>query len=311
MRSRRGPEPRLPRDAGPLAARPQPRRLRVDRLRRRVPQHARLPPQGCRRPAGRGRRQLRRRPARGVPARAAQGRDLARDLQLRLRSPTAAPASATSARSRPRTSSTTAARPPPRSASPRSASSSSKPRPEATAARAPHPDHRDVGRGQVDAARRRCAQRGHRTVDTDVDGWILADGTWDEPRIARLLDEHPDIVVDGTVENQGRFYDRFDHVDPAQRAPRRPAGTRGLTDEQPVRLDARGPRGDRALHRDRRTTPAPGRHPRAATAGARCDIPRRRGREPLAAAHGTTAASAQIELLRNRKSHPRRGGFPE
>lgn len=55
-------------------------------------------------------------------------------------------------------------------------------------------------------------RRGHRTVDTDVDGWILADGTWDEPRVARLLDEYPDIVVDGTVENQGRFYDRFEHV---------------------------------------------------------------------------------------------------
>lgn len=56
------------------------------------------------------------------------------------------------------------------------------------------------------------ARRGHRTVSTDLDGWVLADGTWDEPRISRLLDEFPDVVVDGTVENQGRSYDRFDHV---------------------------------------------------------------------------------------------------
>lgn len=55
-------------------------------------------------------------------------------------------------------------------------------------------------------------RRGHRTVDTDLDGWTLPDGTWDEPRIGGLLDEHPDLVVSGTVDNQGRFRDRFDHV---------------------------------------------------------------------------------------------------
>ena len=55
------------------------------------------------------------------------------------------------------------------------------------------------------------ASRGHRTVDTD-DGWVLPDGTWDEPRIADLLAQHDDIVVSGTVENQVVFYDRFDHV---------------------------------------------------------------------------------------------------
>ena len=27
-----------------------------------------------------------------------------------------------------------------------------------------------------------------------------------------LLASHPDVVVSGTVENQGRFYDRFEHV---------------------------------------------------------------------------------------------------
>jgi shikimate kinase len=55
-------------------------------------------------------------------------------------------------------------------------------------------------------------RRGHLTIDTDYDGWELADGTWDEPRMARLLDEHSRLVVSGTVANQGRFYDRFEHV---------------------------------------------------------------------------------------------------
>ncbi len=55
-------------------------------------------------------------------------------------------------------------------------------------------------------------RRGLHTVDTDYDGWELADGTWDEPRMERLLAKHQDVIVSGTVENQGRFYDRFDHV---------------------------------------------------------------------------------------------------
>ena len=56
------------------------------------------------------------------------------------------------------------------------------------------------------------ARRGHRTVDTDYDGWELADGTWDETRMAALLAMRLDVVVSGTVENQGGFYDQFDHV---------------------------------------------------------------------------------------------------
>ncbi len=55
-------------------------------------------------------------------------------------------------------------------------------------------------------------RRGYLTVDTDYDGWQLPDGTWDEPRMHRLLVQHPDVIVSGTVENQGRFYVRFDHV---------------------------------------------------------------------------------------------------
>ena len=55
-------------------------------------------------------------------------------------------------------------------------------------------------------------RRDHLTVDTDYDGWELPDRTWDELRMDRLLARHPDVLVSGTVENQGRFYDRFEHV---------------------------------------------------------------------------------------------------
>ena len=51
-------------------------------------------------------------------------------------------------------------------------------------------------------------RRGHLTVDT----WELPDGTWDEERMAALLAAEPEVVVSGTVSNQGRFYDRFEHV---------------------------------------------------------------------------------------------------
>ncbi|MBE7189418.1 AAA family ATPase [Jatrophihabitans endophyticus] len=56
------------------------------------------------------------------------------------------------------------------------------------------------------------ARRGHRTIDTDHGGWHRADGGWDEPRMSALLAEHSDLVVSGTADNQGRFYDRFAHV---------------------------------------------------------------------------------------------------
>jgi shikimate kinase len=56
------------------------------------------------------------------------------------------------------------------------------------------------------------SRRGYVVIDTDYDGWTLADGTWDEPRMAALLAEQAEVVVSGTVENQVRFYDRFDHI---------------------------------------------------------------------------------------------------
>ena len=58
----------------------------------------------------------------------------------------------------------------------------------------------------------RLALRGHLTVDTDDDGWTLPNGLWDAARMSALLADHPAVCVSGTVENQVRFYDRFDHV---------------------------------------------------------------------------------------------------
>lgn len=56
------------------------------------------------------------------------------------------------------------------------------------------------------------ARRGHRTVDTDHGDWTVDERRWDEQRMTELLDAHEHLVVSGTVENQGAFSDRFDHV---------------------------------------------------------------------------------------------------
>jgi dephospho-CoA kinase len=56
------------------------------------------------------------------------------------------------------------------------------------------------------------ARRGYQTVDTDYDGWTTSDDGWDRARMSALLAGAPDVVVSGTVANQGRFYDRFDHI---------------------------------------------------------------------------------------------------
>lgn len=66
-----------------------------------------------------------------------------------------------------------------------------------------------AGKSTVLAALER---RGLRTLDTDYDGWVLDDGIWDEPRMSALLAAETAVIVSGTVENQGRFYDRFAHV---------------------------------------------------------------------------------------------------
>lgn len=54
--------------------------------------------------------------------------------------------------------------------------------------------------------------RGYPTVDTDYDGWELHGAVWDESRMDDLLATHSILVVSGTAQNQGRFYDRFQHV---------------------------------------------------------------------------------------------------
>ena len=72
-------------------------------------------------------------------------------------------------------------------------------------------------------ALRGLSARGHRTVDLDYGysllvpdlsvpvGWAQL---WDEDRVRALLDTHRagTLFLAGTVENQGRFYDRFDAV---------------------------------------------------------------------------------------------------
>jgi cytidylate kinase len=55
-------------------------------------------------------------------------------------------------------------------------------------------------------------RRGLHAVDTDYEGWEQPDGDWDLPRMDRLLAGHQDVIVSGTVENQVRFYDRFEHI---------------------------------------------------------------------------------------------------
>ena len=56
------------------------------------------------------------------------------------------------------------------------------------------------------------ARRGHRVQDTDYGGWVLPDGTWDEPRMWAFLNSAESVVVSGTVENQTHFYAAFRHV---------------------------------------------------------------------------------------------------
>jgi shikimate kinase len=56
------------------------------------------------------------------------------------------------------------------------------------------------------------ARRGYPAVDTDYDGWQLPGYLWDERRMTALLAEHTTVAVSGTAQNQGRFYDRFEHV---------------------------------------------------------------------------------------------------
>ena len=56
------------------------------------------------------------------------------------------------------------------------------------------------------------AARGIHTVDTDYGDWIeVVEGErlWREEAIAELLEAPGDLVIAGTVANQGRLYERF------------------------------------------------------------------------------------------------------
>jgi dephospho-CoA kinase len=66
------------------------------------------------------------------------------------------------------------------------------------------------------------SSRGYQTIDTDTDEWSIwskqSDGSpdwiWREDAISSLLDEyqHGQLFVAGCKTNQGKFYQRFDHV---------------------------------------------------------------------------------------------------
>lgn len=61
------------------------------------------------------------------------------------------------------------------------------------------------------------ARRGYLTIDTDEGPWIeLVEGEplWREALVGELLNRPRDrpLFIQGTVANQGRFYDRFDAI---------------------------------------------------------------------------------------------------
>ncbi|MGY6498540.1 MAG: AAA family ATPase [Microcella sp.] len=53
------------------------------------------------------------------------------------------------------------------------------------------------------------ARRGVATVDTDYGGYTIDDRLWHVEKMDALLASHDELVVSGTVENQGAFYQRF------------------------------------------------------------------------------------------------------
>lgn len=55
-------------------------------------------------------------------------------------------------------------------------------------------------------------QRGWVTIDTDYGAWKTDAESWHADRMTELLDAEAEVIVAGTVENQGQFYDRFDHI---------------------------------------------------------------------------------------------------
>jgi hypothetical protein len=68
------------------------------------------------------------------------------------------------------------------------------------------------GRGAIHVIFRTYDRSCEKTSTFAYDGWELPGALWDEPRMSALLGEHTTIAVSGTAQNQGRFYDRFEHV---------------------------------------------------------------------------------------------------
>ena len=66
-----------------------------------------------------------------------------------------------------------------------------------------------VGKSTLLAA---LSRQGLRTIDTDYGDWKTAAGLWDEDLMTAALNTDTEVVVAGTVENQGLFYHRFDHI---------------------------------------------------------------------------------------------------
>lgn len=66
-----------------------------------------------------------------------------------------------------------------------------------------------VGKSTVIGALR---ERGIVAVDTDYGPSKTADGLWDIEVVRGLLGGSEDLVIAGTVENQGLLYDSFDHI---------------------------------------------------------------------------------------------------
>lgn len=59
---------------------------------------------------------------------------------------------------------------------------------------------------------RELTRRGAFAVDTDDAGWKDSGGDWITERMTNLLRVHDDVIVSGTVANQGEFYRSLHHV---------------------------------------------------------------------------------------------------
>ena len=141
------------------------------------------------------------------------------------------------------------------------------------------------------------SRRGHRTVDTDHDGWVTADGTWDEHAHgapARHRDGRRHLR---DRREPGALLRPVRARDPAERTARRPARTRGDEDDQPLRQHTRRTRRDRRVRPHGRTAAPTRRHPGAGRPAA----PRRAGRRRRSPAHGVvrTAGSRREPLTRH------------